>query len=143
MPVSDALGWASPFQMELDGVNTTRTNFCVGENLKITCTVASNKHLWIVPDYIRGAVVLPSYVPGTKIQFRLKREDVLPNLDVISSLSFAVFSDLDGVTITCSNGSRDPETQTLRVTVLGKVMVASYVCVCDLIVIDHQIIKTY
>ena len=128
--MSHALGWATPLQIEVDGVSTTRTNFCVGENVKITCTVASVVNVWLVPDYIPFAYVVAVAMSKIKAPFTLSREEILPNSNIISSLSFAVFSDLDGATITCTDGTAMAlEVQTMIATVLGKVMVVSCVYV--------------
>ena len=113
--------------MQVDGVNATRTAFCVQENVILTCTLASIVHVWTVPGYIDDAAVLGSTTTPTDAPFMLAREDVI-NSNVISSLSFTVFPELDGVTITCSDGAVDPETQTLTATVPGKAMVTSCVC---------------
>ena len=87
-------------------------------------------HLWNVPGYITDAGVLGVGMLPSVEPFMLVREDVLENSNIISSLSFTVFPDLDGVTITCSDSTAvAPETQTLTPTVLGKTMVALCVCI--------------
>ena len=100
----------------------------MGEDAKLACTVSSQAHVWNVPGYITDATLLGLFVSTTVSPFMLECEDILLNLDIISWLSFTVFSDSDEVTVTCDDGSMDPKTQTLTASVPDKTMMASCVC---------------
>ena len=120
MSLSHTSGWAALLQIQVEGVNTTRTVFSVGENVTLTCTLTSAVHVWTVPRYVNNAV-FASVPPHSIGPFLLENEEVFP-MDIRSSLSFTVFSDLGGVPITCSDGTGAQEPQTLTATVLGEAM---------------------
>ena len=128
MSLSHALGWAAPLHIQVDGVNTTRTVFCVGDDITLTCTVPSVVHVWTVPGYESNAAIVARSSAFSFAPFLLEFESILPNSDIISSLSFIVISDLDGITITCWDDTElvNPETQTSTLTVLSKAMLHVY-----------------
>ena len=120
MSLSHALGWAAPLQIQVDGVNTTRTAFCMEENVTLTCSVPSmNTHRWFIPGYTdsNGAIVIPPINSASLGPFLLELVDSLPV--ILSSLSFTVFPGLEGVIITCSDNERFEE-QTYTGAILGE-----------------------
>ena len=122
MSLSHALGWAAPLQIQVDGVNTTRTAFCVGENVTLTCTVLSMSiHRWSIPGYtgINGALVVAPFAPASLGPFLLELVDAPPDMNILSLLSFTIFPGLEGLPITCSDNDRVEE-QTYTGAVLGE-----------------------
>ena len=120
--------------MQVDGVNTTRTAFCVGENVTLTCTVPSNTHRWAIPGLTPGnGVALLANDPEVSIPpFLFEFVDVLesgPN--IVMSVSFIVFPDLEGLPITCSGPPDDAQSYTG--SVLGETGGAYLSCVHHLI----------
>ena len=122
MSLSHALGWAASLQIQVDGANTTRTAFCVGKDVTLTCTVASMSiHRWFIPGYtdINGVIVVAPFAPASLGLFLLDLVDSPPDMNILSSLSFTVFPGLEGFPITCSDNDREEE-QTYTGAVLGE-----------------------
>ena len=123
MSLSYELGQAAdPLQIQVHDVNTTRTAFCVGENVTLTCTVPSVIiHRWFIPGHtgINGAIVASPFAPASLGPFLLELVDTPPDMNILTSLSFTVFPGLEGVNITCSDNNGDEE-QTYTGDVLGE-----------------------
>ena len=117
MSFSHALGWAAPLQIQVDGADTNRTSFCVEENVTLTCTVALNVHRWAIsgftPANTNGVTFIANDPEVSIPPFLFEFVDVLesgPN--IITSVSFIVFPDLEGVPITCSGPPDEPQSYT-------------------------------
>ena len=112
MSLSHTSGWAALLQMQVDGVSTTRTAFCVGENVTLTCTVPSMIiHRWFIPGHTgsNGLLVVAPFDPASLGPFLLELVDTPPDMNILTSLSFTVFPGLEGVDITCSDNIRIEE----------------------------------
>ena len=134
MSLSHALGLAAPLQIQVDGVDTNRTAFCVGENVTLTCTVAANRHRWKIPDSTMGnGLTLFTNDPEVSIPpFLFEFVNVVENGSaIITSVSYTVFPDLEGVSITCLDGLSEPQTYTGAV--LGETSGGYMSCVHHLI----------
>ena len=117
MFLSHALGWAAPLQIQMDGADTNRTSFCVGENVTLTCTVALFVHRWIIPGFTpdsnNGVTILANDPEVSIPPFQIEFVDVLESYpNIITSVSFIVSPDLEGLPITCSGTSDDPQSYT-------------------------------
>ena len=100
------LGYTTPPLVLVDGGVSSRTEFCVGENVTFICFLLNNAHQWNVPGYIDGdnGTVHRTSEPIEFGPFITLRTFTDPNDDQFSSsLSVIIFPDFQGANITCSN----------------------------------------
>ena len=137
MSLSHALGWAAPLQIQVDGVNTTRTAFCVGENVTLTCTVASSAHRWNIPGFTINNGVAFFLESDSAVSVNQSHNEIILDIksgtDLITSASFIVFPEVEGLVFTCSYPSSMVPPQTYTGAVLGETSGGYMSCVHHLI----------
>ena len=99
-------------------------DFCVGDNVKLTCTVASNGHSWIIYNSspvmnISAAISLATNIfVSSPFTLRLETEE---DGTITSSVNFVASAALNRTRITCSNSHNlEGEFQESVVIVLGE-----------------------
>ena len=116
---------SSVLEVKLDGKQTNRMEFCVGDDLMLVCSIGNNgAYQWTVPGLVVGNDGLTGVgnAPVTQTAMGVTFTLEAARIDLIttrSTLTFTVSSLLDGRNITCGVVGTDASTSFSFIMVLG------------------------
>ena len=118
------LGYAATLVVQVNGMSTNRTQFCIGEVLTFVCSLENIRTFnWRVGSLI--GVIGWFGVPGegATYNWRFKMFNITTaasGTNTISTLQVAAFPGLNGTLVTCANAIISAQKQSGIVVVLGK-----------------------
>ncbi len=108
--------------IQSNGETTLQKQFCIGDMLVFTCTLAASGYDWVVPTFLNGAVNNGRVLLGTTETIRgftLSASGIEPRRR--SLLKVTAFPGLNGVNILCRESGYPDVNQIAAITVLGEI----------------------
>ncbi len=109
-------------EIQSNGVTTSQAQFCTGDELVFTCTLAVGGYQWVALPFLDGSVGSGSVASG--------ESDTVGNITLSTSgtgsgrsstLQVTAFPGLNGANILCREASGDPNiNQNVTITVFGE-----------------------
>ena len=97
-------GWT--FEVNVNGVATPRTQFCIGESLTFVCRLPAMSFLWTSPPYVDNiAGVVSQQFPMARVGDFTARYQGPQH----STLDVIAFQGLNGTTITCQDATQNTQ----------------------------------
>ncbi len=109
-------------EVHSNGVTTSQTQFCTGDELVFTCTLTESAYEWVVPQFLNGFAGNGRVtVPDTETVGNITLTATGTGSGRRSTLQVTAFPGLNGVNILCREFGGDPNVnQNVNITVLGK-----------------------